>query len=99
MSPPSPPGRPEGGTETAEGEDTAGGNRPSRVRVTVIVQNRCTFDAEPMTGMQIKEAADIPEGFALYRRMRGGNEPIPDDTSVELRNGDHLFARPPSNVS
>jgi hypothetical protein len=29
--------------------------------------------------------------------MRGGNEPIGDDDSVQLRDGDHFFARPPSN--
>jgi hypothetical protein len=51
------------------------------------------------TGKQIKETANIPAGFALYRRVRGGNEQIPDDTPVELRNGDHFFARQLSNAS
>lgn len=76
-----------------------GENRPSRVRITVIVQNRYTFDTEVVTGNQIKETANIPAGFALYRRVQGGNEPIPDDAPVELHNGDHFFARPLSNVS
>lgn len=83
----------------ADAKDTGGENRPSRVRITVIVQNRYTFDAEVVTGKQIKETANIPAGFALYRRVQVGNEPIPDDAPVELHNGDHFFARPLSNVS
>lgn len=83
----------------ADAKDTERENRPSRVRITVIVQNRHTFEAEVVSGKQIKETANIPPGFALYRRVQGGNEPIPDDAPVELRNGDHFFARPPSNVS
>lgn len=80
-------------------KDTEGENRPPRVRITVIVQNRYTFDTEVVTGKQIKERANIPAGFALYRRVQGGNELIPDDAPVELRNGDHFFARPLSNLS
>jgi hypothetical protein len=52
-----------------------------------------------VTGRQIIEAANVPAGFALYRRERGGNEPITDDAQVELHNGDHFFARPTSNAS
>jgi hypothetical protein len=69
-------------------------SHPSRVRITVIVQNRCTLAARPTTGKQIKEKADVPAGFVLYRRVKGGNEPIADDALIELHNGDHFFARP-----
>ena len=72
-------------------------NPPPRIRITVIVQNRSTIDAGSMTGKQIKETADVPAGFVLYRRSKGGNEPIPDDALIEPRNGDHFFARPASN--
>jgi hypothetical protein len=72
---------------------------PSKVRITVIVQNRYTLDAELMTGTQIKETADVPAGFVLYRRAKGGNEPIPDDALIEPRNGDHFFARLASDVA
>jgi hypothetical protein len=72
-------------------------NTPPRVRITVIVQNRYTLDAGLMTGKQIKETGDVPAGFVLYRRTKGGNEPIPDDALVEPHDGDHFFARPPSN--
>ena len=50
----------------------------------MIVQNRYTFDAHRVTGRHIKETASIPLGFALYRRVQGGNEPIRDDAQVEL---------------
>jgi len=68
------------------------------IRITVVVANRYTFDTEVVTGKQIKEKANIPTGFSLHRRMRGGNEPIGDDESVELQNGDHFFSRPPRIV-
>jgi hypothetical protein len=68
------------------------------VRITVVVQNRHTFEAHRVTGRQIKETARIPVDFALFRRVQGGNEPIADDAQVELRNGDHFFARPSSNA-
>jgi hypothetical protein len=50
-----------------------------------------------VTGRQIKEKANLPEGFALYRRTLGGNESIRDDDRVELHDGDHFFARPPES--
>ena len=74
-------------------------SRPSGVRITVIVQNRSTFDTGLVTGRQIKEGAGVPAGFALYRRVQGGNEPIPDDAEVEVHTGDHFFARPFSSAS
>jgi hypothetical protein len=92
----------EGSHEGAAARDAKGTdrvNRPSSVRITVIVQNRYTFDTELVTGREIKETADIPAGFALYRRVQGGNELISDDAQVELRNGDHFFARPSSSPS
>jgi hypothetical protein len=81
----------------AKGRD--GPSRSSGVQVTVIVQNRYTFETQVVTGKQIKVRADVPEGFALYRRVRGGNEPISDDAHVELRSGDHFFARPSPSAS
>ncbi len=69
-------------------------------RITVLVQDRYTLEAEVVTGARIKELASIPAGFALHRRVQdGGNEPIGDDDSVEVHDGDHFFARPPSDRS
>jgi len=50
--------------------------RWARSRITVVIANRYAFDTEVVTGKQIKEKANIPAGFALYRRMRGGDESI-----------------------
>jgi hypothetical protein len=85
-------------TETVDAEDPRTEQQPPSISVTVIVQNRYTFGAELVTGRQIKKTADVPADFALYRRVKGGNEPIPDDLQVELRNGDHFFARPSSSA-
>lgn len=90
------------GSESAElpvANDADGMSPRSGVRVTVIVQNRYTFDSELVTGRQIKEKAGVPAGFALYRRVQGGNEPISDDALVELRGGDHFFAKPSPGAS
>lgn len=81
------------------GDDAGREDPPSSVRITVIVQNRYTFDSHLVTGRQIKETAGVPADFALYRRVQGGNEPIADDAEVEIHNGDHFFARPSSNAS
>jgi hypothetical protein len=85
----------------ADTKDAEGESRASKIHFTVIIQNRYTFDIEVVTGKQTKEKkrATIPAGFSLYRRVRGGNGPIRDDESVQLHNGDHSFARAPSNVS
>jgi hypothetical protein len=80
----------------ANGVDHESGS--SRVHITVIVQNRYTLDAGPTTGMHIKELANAPMGFVLYRRVKGGNEPISDHALIEPLNGDHFFARPPSSA-
>jgi hypothetical protein len=85
--------------EEAHRNDAPRVDPPASVRITVVVQNRYTFDTHRVTGRQIKETASIPGGFALFRRVQGGNEPIRDDAQVELRNGDHFFARPSSNAS
>lgn len=77
-------------------EDTEREN--GRVRITVMVQNRSSFDTRLVTGREIKESAEVPPGYALYRKAEGGNEPVDDDALVELRNGDHFFARPSSNA-
>jgi hypothetical protein len=78
-------------------KDAEGENRSPMIRITVVIANRYAFDAEVVTGRQIKEKANTPAGFALFRRTRGGNESIHDDDTVELHDGDHFFARPPGS--
>lgn len=81
----------------AHAKDAEGENRSPRIHITVVIANRYAFDTEVVTGRQIKEKANIPAGFALYRRTRGGNESIRDDDTVGLHDGDHFFARPPGS--
>ena len=64
----------------------------------MIVQNGYAFDTEVVTGKQIKETANIPAGSLSTAACKVGTRPIPDDAPVALRNGDHFFARPLSNV-
>jgi Multiubiquitin len=83
----------EGATHPNEGDAATEGARSS-ARITLMVQNRFVVEAGLATGRQIKQLAEIPPHFALYRRAGGGNEPIHDDDIVDVRNGDHFFARP-----
>jgi hypothetical protein len=99
MSSPSPQRSSDQSTAVSGATHGDGGSRPSSVRITAIVQHRYTFDTGLVTGRQIKDTAGVPAGFALYRRVQGGNEPIPDDAQVELHDGDHFFARPTSSAS
>ena len=99
MSSPSPNASSDPSAAAPNPKGAGGLRRPSSVRITVVVQHQCRFDTEVVTGRQIKETADVPVGFALYRRLRGGNEPIPDDAEVEVHTGDHFFARPFSSAS
>jgi len=98
-SPPSRHGGSDHRPQMAHAQDIDDERPLGSVRVTVIVQNRYALDGGPMKGRHLKEATNVPETFALYRRLKGGNEPIPDDTPVEVHDGDHFFARPPSNAS
>jgi hypothetical protein len=76
---------------------TTDGQSP-KVRFTVVIQNGYTLDTGLVTGRLIKETAGIPAGHALYRRAKGGTEPIGDDESVEVHDGDHFFSRSPSTL-
>ena len=70
--------------------------QPSKIRITVIIQNRYTLDGPDATGNEIKEKANIPADFSLHRRVTGGTESIADEERVQVHNGDHFFAQPRS---
>ena len=69
------------------------GNQSAGIWITVLVQNRLVLDNDVATGRQIKQLAGVPIDYTLRRRAPGGNERIPDDDLVEVRKGDHFFAR------
>ena len=83
-------------TETRKGE--AESDEHSAVKV-FINDKPYVFADDDVTGKDIREKAGIPDGYSLYRRHHGSNEPISDSEPVELHHGDHFFSRPPSNVS
>jgi hypothetical protein len=78
-------------TRSAPGQD-----RQSTIHITMVIPYHHSFDTEVVTGKRIEQKANIPAGFCLYRRVRGGNEPIRDDESAELHHGDHFFSRRPA---
>jgi hypothetical protein len=66
---------------------------------TESLEHRPVFEHHHRTGLEIKEKAGIPADYSLYRRMPGDNEPISNEETVDLHDGEHFFSRPPSNVS
>lgn len=77
-----------------DGNDTEDENRPSSVRITVIVQNRYTFASGTVTGKADQGKSQHPSWFLSLPSHARRERAVPDDLLVELRNGDHLFARP-----
>lgn len=68
--------------------------------VHVVIDDKpYVFETDVVTGLVIKQTAGIPADYSLYRREHGANEPISNDEEVQLKEGDHFFSRPPSNVS
>jgi hypothetical protein len=84
----------------AELGDSRLGSRKDREPVDVVINDKDErFATDDVTGRQLKEKANIPLNYSLYRRHHGENEPICDNERVELHEGERFFSRPPSNVS
>ena len=83
-------------TEMTDAETESLEHRPAEV---VINDKKYVFEHHHRTGLEIKEKAGIPADYSLYRRMPGDNEPISNEETVDLHDGEHFFSRPPSNVS
>jgi hypothetical protein len=80
--------------------ETPTSHRPTEHDVHVVIDDRpYVFETDDETGLEIKTTAGIPDNYNLYRREHGANEPISNDERIELKQGDHFFSRPPSNVS
>jgi len=78
--------------------------RPRHIHIFVEVNGRnkrLQFDASPVTGRQIREAAGAPLTDDLTRlqhgKPTGGN--IGLDELVDIQNGDHFIALPTGTVS
>lgn len=69
-------------------------NRPVHVFI-----NKRKFDlADPVqTGASLKALAGIPQADVLFLQQPGEDAVIGNDTSVTLKNGDHLHSQPPAD--
>lgn len=79
--------------------DTQAAGTTSKAIEIFVNDKKVSFDTNTATGAQIKAKAEVPSNYSLYLRSRGSNEPIGDGEEVELKDGQHFFTRPPSNVS
>lgn len=79
--------------------DTQASSITSKAIEIFVNDKKVLFDTNTATGAQIKAKAGVPPNYSLYLRSRGSNEPIGDAEEVELKEGEHFFTRPPSNVS
>jgi hypothetical protein len=64
-----------------------------------VDDKKISFSADDATGAQILAAAGVAPDYSLFLRAEGSNEPIAPTETVELKNGEHFFTRPPSNIS
>jgi hypothetical protein len=64
-----------------------------------VDDKRLSFTTDDATGAKILAAAGVPPDYSLFLRAEGSNEPIAPTETVELKNGEHFFTRPPSNIS
>lgn len=61
--------------------------------VMVLTNDRpYSFEADEVTGRQIKEKAGVPEDHYLYLREDGADQLIRDDQCVELHDGECFFS-------
>jgi len=72
----------------------------TKVDIHIIIDHReYTVHVTEMTGAQLKELAGIPPANLLFLEVHGPgeDEPIADDTAVQLRDGEHFYDMPPGN--
>lgn len=74
----------------------AGGYGRERV-IVHINRVRYEFVQPQNTGQEIKERAGLPLTDVLFRDRPGEDEVIPNETTVTLKDGDHLHSEPPAN--
>lgn len=64
-----------------------------------VYDKKISFATDDVTGAEIMASAGVPPDYTLFLRAAGSNEPIAPTETVELKNGEHFFTRPPSNIS
>jgi len=68
--------------------------------VTIFVNNReVELDSKEVTGAQIKQAAEIPADFQLFREHGSKLEAVEDDEEIKVRDGERFRAVSGQDVS
>lgn len=62
-------------------------------------KRKIEFDTDHVTGLQIKEKADVPTDYDLARRRGQKLELVTNDQTVEIKDGEHFVALPPGTIS
>jgi len=57
------------------------------------------FTSESVTGLQIKQAAGVPQDWDLGRKTGQKLEHIANDQQIQIKNGEHYVALPPGTIS
>jgi len=83
-----------------QGEKEGKGNEHEKKIPIFINDTKYFVTKDQMTGAELKELAKIPIGNRLFKEIPGEkpDQPIADDTVVELKAGDKFYDLPPGVV-
>ena len=62
-------------------------------------KRKVVFENELVTGLQIKQRANVPSDYDLARRQGQKLELITDNQTITIKNGEHFVALPPGTIS
>lgn len=72
----------------------------TNVTINIVIDDKhYQVHTETMTGAQLKQLANIPQGNLLFREVHGpgDDEQVQNDTVVYLHDGDKFYDMPPGN--
>lgn len=62
-------------------------------------REKVEFQTDHVTGLEIKQKANVPSDYDLARRQGQKLELITDNQTIKIRNGEHFVALPPGTIS
>jgi Multiubiquitin len=73
---------------------------PSAKRITILVNNQeVEVPKGELTGLEIKQAAGVPDDFTLYRRQGSHLNEIPDGQEIKVHEREEFVAVSGQDVS
>jgi hypothetical protein len=69
------------------------------VEVSKTDQRKVTFHTDRVTGLQIKEAANVPSDTDLAARKEGKLELVQNDELITIKEGEHFVVLPAGTIS